>query len=342
MKSCATIARRNKDTTGIDIVIAQTQNPIDSGFEAKSSPGEVLAGIDLSGKTAIVTGGYSGIGVETVRALDKAGADVCIPARDVKRAAEALQGIVSPEQIAPMDLSDLNSVRTFAADFAAQHDRLDILIANAGVMACPEQRTPQGWEWQMAVNHFGHFTLVRELLPLLSAAGGARLVTLSSIAHRLSGMRFDDMHFQSDEYNKWVAYGQSKTAQALMAVELDRRYADRGIRACGVHPGGIFTPLQRHLPQEEMVALGWIKESGEPSDLAARHFKTPAQGATTSLWAATSPQLSDIGGVYCEDCNIAQVVADDDPGPRGVRSWAVDSDQAQKLWEVTEAALAQV
>lgn len=322
-------------------MISQLQQPIDSGFQARCSPDEVLADVSLGGKVAVVTGGYSGIGVETVRALTGAGVEVWAPARDTGRAAEVLAGIIPAERVVPMDLSDLGSVRRCAADFAAARDRLDLLICNAGVMACPEQRTPQGWEWQMAVNHFGHFVLMQSLLPLLTAAGGARVVALSSIAHRICGMRFDDMHFDSGAYEKWVAYGQSKSAQSLMAVELDRRYADQGIRGYGVHPGGIFTPLQRHLPKEEMVALGWIQESGEPSEVAAKLFKTPAQGATTSLWAATNERLNDIGGVYCEDCDIAQVVPDDHAGMSGVRSWAVDSDPAQRLWELTEATLAE-
>ena len=240
-----------------------------------------------------------------------------------------------------MDLADLKSVSRFANDFAAAHDSLDILIANAGVMACPEQRTAQGWEWQFGVNHVGHFVLGLGLMDLMARADGARLVTLSSIAHRMSGMRFDDMHFARDPYEKWTAYGQSKTAQALFAVGVNARLKDRGIEAFGVHPGGIFTPLQRHLPNEEMAALGWTDEAGKPSERAAALFKTPAQGATTSLWCATSPQLAGMGGVYCEDCNIAALVADDDAGMAGVRGWAVDADAADKLWDATESLLSE-
>ena len=248
---------------------AEHQKPIESGFHAKSEPADILAGIDLSGKTAIVTGGYSGIGLETARALAAAGAHVHVPARDLARARETLADILPAEQVSEMDLSDLKSVSHFASDFADAHDSLDILIANAGVMACPEQRTAQGWEWQFGVNHVGHFVLGLELMDLMANAEGARLVTLSSIAHRMSGMRFDDMHFTRDPYEKWTAYGQSKTAQALFAVGVNARMNENGIEAFGVHPGGIFTPLQRHLPNEEMAALGWTDETGKPSERAA-------------------------------------------------------------------------
>ena len=322
-------------------MIAQHQKSIDSGFSRHSEPSQVLGGIDLSGRTALVTGGYSGIGIETVRALKNAGADVYVPARRLDEARKELAGIVAEDSIGEMDLGDPASVRRFAGELAQKVSALDILITNAGVMACPEQRTSQGWEWQFAVNHIGHFVLITELLPKLqAAAGGARVVCLSSIGHRLSGIRWDDMFFKNEEYNKWVAYGQAKTADSLMAVELDARYKSAGIRAFGVHPGGIFTPLQRHLDKEEMVVLGWLDKSGEMSERAKQFFKTPAQGATTSLWCATSPALAELGGVYCEDCNIAAVVDDESQDPWGVRKWAVDSDQATRLWAATEALLA--
>lgn len=319
---------------------AEHQKPINSGFQAKSEPADILAGIDLTGKNAIVTGGYSGIGLETTRALAAAGAHVHVPARDVTRARETLADIIPPEQVSEMDLADLKSVTRFVNDFTEGHGNLDMLIANAGVMACPEQRTAQGWEWQFGINHVGHFVLGLGLMDHMAKAEGARLVTLSSIGHRMSGMRFDDLHFTRDPYEKWTAYGQSKTAQALFAVGVNTRMRERGIEAFGVHPGGIFTPLQRHLPNEEMAALGWTDETGKPSERAAALFKTPAQGATTTLWCATSPMLAGKGGVYCEDCDIAALVADDDTGMAGVRSWAVDADAADKLWDVTQSLLA--
>ena len=322
-------------------MVSEHQKPIESGFQAKSEPSDILAGIDLAGKTAIVTGGYSGIGFETVRALAGAGAHVHVPARDVARARETLVNILPAAQVSEMDLSDVKSVGRFVDEFTAAHDSLDILIANAGVMACPERRTAQGWEWQFGVNHVGHFVLGLGMMDLMAKADGARLVTLSSIGHRMSGMRFDDMHFTRDPYEKWTAYGQSKTAQALFATGLNARMNARGVEAFSVHPGGIFTPLQRHLPTEEMAALGWTDETGKPSERAAALFKTPAQGATTSLWCATNPRLAGKGGVYCEDCDIAALVADDDASMAGVRGWAVDEGAADKLWDATERLLAE-
>ena len=316
------------------------QKPLETGFAAKSEPNEILAGIDLTGKNAIVTGGYSGIGVETVRALKNAGAHVHVPARDVARARETLADILPPEQVSEMDLANIKTVNQFVEDFSSGHSWLDILITNAGVMACPEQRTAQGWEWQFGVNHVGHFVLGVGLMDLMAKANGARLVTLSSLAHRMSGIRFDDIHFTRDPYEKWTAYGQSKTAQSLFAIGVNARMQERGIEAFSVHPGGIFTPLQRHLPNQEMSALGWTDETGAPSERAAKLFKTPAQGATTSLWCATSPMLSGKGGVYCEDCDIATLVSDDDNGVSGVRGWAVDEGAADKLWDATERLLA--
>ena len=322
--------------------ISQHQKPIETGLGPVPEPAEILANIDLGGKTALVTGGYSGIGLETVRALAEAGAHVHVPARDVARAQKALDGIIEPSHVDFMDLSDLASVAAYGDALAARHGTIDIAILNAGVMACPLARTAQGVEWQIGVNHLGHFALLKKILPALRAAQGARLVTLSSIGHRMGGIEFDDMNYDSRDYHKWAAYGQAKSAQALMAVELDRREKDNGIRSFAVHPGGIFTPLQRHLPNEEMVMLGWTNEDGSPSELAAAGFKTTKTGAGTSLWAATAPKLDGLGGVYCEDCNIAAPVPDDDGGYNGVRSWAIDSDIATRLWDETEAWLARL
>ena len=322
-------------------MISEKQKPIDSGFGAKSEPSSVMDGIDLNGKTAVVTGGYSGIGTETSRALVEAGARVVAPARRKDIAIKELNGIVDKDDIVEMDLADPNSVQQFVDDFTEKVSSLDILINNAGVMACPEMRTSQGWELQFAVNQIGHFVLTKGLLPLMQKAEGARLVTLSSTGHKISGIRWDDIHFKSSDYDKWAAYGQSKTAGSLLAVEVDKRMQDSGIRAFGVHPGGIMTPLQRHLETEEMVALGWMNEDGEPTERVAKMFKSPTQGASTSLWAATSPQLDDIGGVYCEDCDVAKRQDDSDKNARfiGVADWAVDSEEASRLWEETEKIL---
>ena len=319
--------------------ISPQQTPIDTDLGRKPEAAEVMKGIDLSGKTALVTGGYSGIGLETVRALAAAGAHVHVPARDKARAEQALDGIIPASHIDEMDLGDIASVRRFTEAFIKRHNDIDILIANAGIMACPEGKTSQGFEMQVGVNHFGHFALITGLIDALTAGDGARVVTLSSIGHRLGGVDFDDIHYQSRSYEKWQAYGQSKTAKSLLAIALDARYKDQGVRAFAVHPGGIFTPLQRHLPNEEMVALGWTQEDGSASELAAGIFKTPAQGAGTSLWAATSPKLDGMGGVYCEDCNIAAVNTASDSSPSGVRTWAVDQEDAERLWALTEETL---
>lgn len=322
------------------MAISADQKPIETNIAPRAEAADVVAGIDLSGKTALVTGGYSGIGLETVRALSAAGAAVYVPARRADIARENLDGIIAAENIGTMDLGDLTSVTRFADDFLNHHKKIDLFIGNAGTMACPLAHTAQGLESQIGINHFGHFVLLNKLMGALEAANGARAVLLSSIAHRVGGIDFDDMHFTQRDYNKWVSYGQSKTAKALLAVELDRRGKENGVRAFSVHPGGIFTPLQRHLPNEEMVALGWTKEDGSPSDAAAGAFKSPSQGAGTSLFAATSPSLDGLGGVYCEDCNIAKQVAADADTMDGVRPWAVDDAVAAQLWDETQKQIA--
>jgi NAD(P)-dependent dehydrogenase (short-subunit alcohol dehydrogenase family) len=232
------------------------QNPLQSGFHAKSTASEVLADIDLSGKTAIVTGGYSGIGLETAKALAAKGASVIVPVRSEAKAQENLSGLAGDIKTAPMDLADLNSVRAFAASVSGDIQHLDLLINNAGVMASPKSHVGPGWESQFGICHMGHFALTSALLPLLENTSGARVVALSSTAHKVSDVRWDDIQFENTEYDKWQAYGQAKTANALFANALSRRLQNTGGLAFSVHPGGIFTPLQRHLPKEEMIALG--------------------------------------------------------------------------------------
>ncbi len=315
------------------------QKPIGSQFHAKSTAAEVIKGVDLSGKLAIVTGGYSGIGVETVRALAGAGAEIIVPARDIAKAKDALRPIQGKIAVASMDLADLASVRKFAADVKASRKAVHLLINNAGVMACPEARVGKGWELQFGTNHIGHFVLTNELAPLLRAAKGARVVALSSTGHKISPMRWGDIHFTRDPYQKWTAYGQSKTANALFAVGLDARMKGDGVRAFALHPGGIMTPLQRHLQLEEMVAAGWLNEKGEPSEMAKGLFKTPEQGASTTIWCATSPLLEGMGGVYCEDCNIAKLAGPDAPRHAQVQPYAVDPGEAERLWRETEAMI---
>ena len=320
-------------------MISKLQKPINSGFGAKSEPSEILEGIDLAGKTIMVTGGYSGIGLETSKALAGSGARVIVPARRVDVAVKELEGIVDKSDVLALDLANPGSVNGFVDEFLKSGLTIDVLINNAAVMACPEMPTSNGWDLQFAVNHIGHFILTKGLLPALKKSGNARVVTLSSTGHKLSGIRWDDLHFKNS-YDKWESYGQSKTAASLLAVELDAQMKKKGIRAFAVHPGGIFTPLQRHLENEEMIALGWLGKDGEISEMAKKGFKSPSQGSGTTLWCATSPLLNDIGGVYCENCDIA-AIQEEGPNARfsGVAEWAVDSEEASKLWKKTEEIL---
>lgn len=309
--------------------MSTAQHKIGSGFGAHSTADDVLAGVDLSGKLAIVTGGYSGLGLETTKALTKAGARVVVPARRPDTAKEALAGLDGVE-LEELDLGDLESVRAFAERFLASGRTVDLVIDNAGIMACPETRVGPGWEAQFATNHLGHFALVNRLWPAIEP-GGARVVSVSSRAHHFSGMRWDDVHWRTG-YDKWQAYGQAKTANVLFAVHLDELGTDRGVRAFSLHPGGILTPLQRHLPKAEMVERGWIDEQGNV--LNPSGFKSPEQGAATQVWAATSAQLAGMGGVYLEDCDIAEPAVDGDQSG-GVRAWATDPEQAARLWTLS-------
>jgi NAD(P)-dependent dehydrogenase (short-subunit alcohol dehydrogenase family) len=307
------------------------QHPIGSGFGYRSTAAEVIDGIDLSNKLAIVTGGYSGLGTETVKALVGAGAHVVVPARRRATAEQALDG-VSGVEIDELDLGDQASVRAFAERFLATGRSLDLLINNAGIMALPETRVGPGWEAQFATNHLGHYTLTNLLWPRLVATGGARVVALSSRGHKRSGIRFDDLMFEHG-YDRWEAYGQSKSANSLFAVELDALGQDVGVRAFAVHPGPIMTPLQRHLSPEFLREAGWVDEEGNLAD----RFKTPEQGAATATWAATSPRLDGMGGVYCENCDIAEQTVPGSPTAEesGVDAHATDPEIAKRLWTVS-------
>lgn len=304
------------------------QSPIHSGFGAATTAAEVLAGRNLSNTTAIVTGGHSGLGLETTRALASAGARVTVAARNVETARAKTSGIPNVE-VEQLDLSDLTSVRDFARRFLATGLHIDIIIGSAGVMACPETRVGPGWEAQFATNHLGHYALVNLLWPALK--GGARVVAVSSAGHHQSGIRWDDVQF-TQGYDKWLAYGQSKTANALFAVHLDQLGQHEGVRAFSLHPGKIFTPLQRHLTQAEMIDAGWLDANGNPADPT---FKTPQQGAATQVWAATSSQLDGMGGLYCEDCDIATLDEGEPPSFVGVRPYAADPEQAERLWTLS-------
>ena len=324
-------------------MISKQQKPTNSGFHSKTNADEIIKGIDITNKTAIVTGGYSGIGLETTRALVNAGAKVIIPAKRTEIACKNLEGIVPNEDIVEMNLENLNSVKKFTEDFKENFKKLDLLINNAGIMACPETRIGNNWESQFAVNHIGHFLLTKELMSTMAETDGARFVSLSSSAHSLTGILWDDIHFETNSYDKWMAYGQSKTASSLIAIEFHKRMIDKGVSGYSVHPGGILTPLQRHLQKEEMVALGWMDKDGAPSEMAKNFFKTTSQGASTTLWCATSSSLNEIGGVFCEDCDVAKRKNEVDESLQryfGVADWAIDTDEASKLWDITEKMLA--
>ena len=310
-----------------------TQAPIPSGFSMRSTAAEVIAGIDLTGKTALVTGGYSGLGRETVRALASAGATVFVAARRPDAAADDLKGIDNVT-ILPMDLSDPASIDAFATTLAQHTDKLDILINNAAIMANPLTRDARGYESQFATNHLGHFQMTARIWPLLKAAGpGARVVALSSIGHARNGLDLDDVNFERRDYEKWTAYGQAKSANALFALHLDALGAPHGVRAFSVHPGGIKTPLQRYLTMDEQIAMGWYKPDGTLADI----FKTVEQGAATSVWCATSPMLAGKGGVYCEDCDIAAIWTEGMPRFSGARPHIVDTALAASLWSLSES-----
>lgn len=306
------------------------QQPLSSEFGYRSTAAEVIAGKDLAGKTAIVTGGYSGLGLETVRALTDAGVRVIVPARRVDAAQQALDGIAAAE-VRGADLGDLDSVAAFTESVRRDGQPIDLVLNVAGIMATPFGHTAQGFESQFGTNHLGHFALVGGVADLLS--DHARVISYSSGGHFRSPVRFDDIDFVTTPYDPWVAYGQSKTANALFAVGLARRGAERGILAFSVHPGGIMTELQRHVPREELLSRGWIDEDGTPNP----RFKTPAEGASTGLWAATATELVERSGAYCEDCSIKGIVAPDhsDMTTGGVKEWAIDPEAAERLWALS-------
>ncbi|MDP3745835.1 MAG: oxidoreductase [Phenylobacterium sp.] len=304
------------------------------------TPARVVAGDhDLSGRNVVVTGGASGIGVETARALAGAGADVMLAVRDrvagERVASEINQSIGADRVLAgTLDLASLGSVGSFVDAWGDQP--LDILINNAGVMATPLLHTAEDLELQIGTNHFGHFVLTMGLTrALMNAAEDERLsrvVQLSSIGHRRSDIHWDDPHYRTRPYDKWEAYGQSKTANSLFAVGFNARFEEHGITANAVMPGGIMTPLQRYLPKEEMVAMGWMDAEGNVRE----GFKTTEQGASTSVWAAVGEELEGIGGLYLEDCKEAGPWTKEDP-VHGVMPHALDPDSAERLWALSEA-----
>lgn len=312
------------------------QVPIGTGFNASTTAEEAIGQTSLAGKTAIVTGGYSGLGLETVRVLAQAGARVIVPARSPERARAALEGLPNVEQ-EMLELSQPESVDAFALRFLASGRALDILVNSAGIMATPFARDARGYESQFSTNHLGHFQLSARLWPALRRAGGARVVSLSSGGHQIAGIDFDDVHFERRAYDKWVAYGQSKTANALFAVAIDALGAPEGIRAFSVHPGSVLGPLARHLTPEEIATFGVHDANGQVIVAPERDLKNVQQGAATTVWCATSAQLDGLGGVYCENCDVARINAAGSGERGGVRPWAVDPDLADRLWRLSES-----
>ncbi len=306
--------------------------PITTEFGRESTAAEVVAGIDLSGRRVVVTGAASGIGVETARALAGAGAHVTLAVRNTDAGEQTARDLTATTGNADVDVRhlDLADRASIAAFTDAWSGPLHILVNNAGVMASPEERTPEGWERQFATNHLGHFALALGLHPALAAAGNARIVALSSSAHRLSPVVFEDIHFEHREYDPWLAYGQSKTANVLFAVEATKRWAADGITANALMPGAIRTNLQRYVEDDPATQERWA----EAERSGTFHWKSTEQGAATSVLVATSPRLEGVGGRYFEDCNEAAVDDSDRPRP-GVRSYALDPEAAGRLWEVS-------
>lgn len=305
-----------------------------SEFGKQSTTDEVLEGVDLTGRTIFVTGGNSGLGREAARAFAAKGAHVVIAGRDQAKLDEAqaeIRAKTGSESVETIvcDLGSLASVRACGKEARERLGKIDILLNNAGIMACPKGETADGFETQFGTNHLGHFVLTKELMPLVEAGEARRIVNLSSLAHDRSDVDFDDPNFERREYDPWISYGQSKTANVLFSVGLEKRYADKGIHAYAVHPGGIQTNLGRHMTEEMIAAL--MKNMDDRPNF---DWKTIPQGAATSVWASTAPELEGKGGVYCEDCHVAEVSSDS--VGYGVRPYALDEASADKLWAMSE------
>lgn len=319
------------------------QQPINSGFNAQSTAEEVISGINLSGKTAIVTGGYAGIGLETVKALTEAGAHVIVPARDLEKAGKNLLGLNNIE-IEKLDLMDPQSISDFADRFLRSGRKLDLLINNAGIMWVPLRRDSRGIESQLATNYLGQFHLTAALWESLKNADGARVINVSSYGHQMAPFDFNDPNFEHRAYETLLGYGQSKTASNIFAVALDERAKKFNVRAYAVHPGSVYgTDLGREEPIDLFIQMGTHDADGKIKPEVLAQLKTISQGAATTVWCATSPELKDIGGVYCENCNIAEIDRGqiehryDDPSTiYGVQPYSIDSENGEKLWKLSE------
>jgi NAD(P)-dependent dehydrogenase (short-subunit alcohol dehydrogenase family) len=309
-------------------------------FGATSTTDQVLEGVNLKGRRVLVTGVSAGLGVETARVLAAHGGEVVGAARDLDKARKATEGVRAGAanggelELVELDLASLSSVRACADELVADGRAFDLVIANAGVMACPFGKTAEGFETQFGTNHLGHFVLVNRIASLMKS--GSRLVNLSSAGHRFSDVDLDDPNFERAPYDPWIAYRRSKTANILFAVEFNRRHKSSGVAAAAVHPGGIQTELSRHLTPEAMQALlDRIKAANKASGEPAFSFKTIPQGAATTVWAGVVAKSEDVGGRYCEDCHVAEVVADPEVR-RGVKPYALDPARAKALWAKSE------
>src|SRR5258706_10888467 len=340
--ACSRRSERARGGTGVPGVL-QSRDPgrtfMSRTFGAESTTDEVLEGIDLSGKRVLVTGVSAGLGVECARVLAAHGAQVVGAARDLDKARGATKAVRDQAakggglELVQLDLASLKSVRACADTLLAAGKQFDAVIANAGVMACPQGTTADGFETQFGTNHLGHFVLVNRIAKLMK--NGARLVNLSSSGHRFSDVDLDDPNFERTEYTDFGAYGRSKTANVLFAVEFDRRHKAAGVRATAVHPGGIQTELGRHMTPEAMAKLIAEINATQPKGAPPFSWKSIPQGAATSVWAACVGDAEAIGGRYCEDCHVAEVVSV--PGLRGgVRPYALDPQRAQALWQRSE------
>jgi NAD(P)-dependent dehydrogenase (short-subunit alcohol dehydrogenase family) len=311
------------------------QHPIGSGYNAGTSASEVIKGVDLNGKTVIVTGGNTGIGLETVKTLSKAGATVIVPSRNVQKAKENLSKIPNVE-IEEMDLMDPKSIDAFAQRFLASGRPLELLINNAGIMFVPLRRDADGNESQLATNYLAIFRLTARLWDALKKADHARVLNISSLGHHWSSLNFEDPNFEHHDYDMLQAYGQSKTAVNLFSLELYERARSTGISAYSIHPGNIWgTELTREAPKEILQQFGFLDEKGDVVQSVIEQMKSVSQGAATTIWAATTSQLKDIGGVYLEDVDVASL--NTDPAEfSGVKSYSFDKDSAEKLWTLSE------
>ena len=314
-------------------------------YGAKSTTEDVLTGLDLKGKKILVTGVSAGLGVETARALASHGANVVGTARDLDKAKRTTSEVSkaaaesgSSFEVIELDLASLKSVRAAADKLVSDGRLFDVVIANAGVMATPFGKTEDGFETQFGTNHLGHFVFVNSIANLIK--DGGRLVNLASSGHRFSDVNLDDPTFVTTSYEPFVAYGRSKTANILFAVEFDRRHRDRGVRATAVHPGGIATELARHMPDGAIEA--WVQQIQEQRAAAGEppfEFKSVPEGAATSVWAGVVASADEVGGKYCEDCQVAELLPADSPVSaisRGVRGYALDPDTAKALWRKSE------